>query len=85
MSNVMDQIVAVQDQAIDFIERMQQPIVEPVGKLISSVGENAPQMPFAEFFPTPAELIKNQFVVAERLLNVSRNFAYGILGETPAS
>lgn len=84
MSNVMDQIVAAQDQAFELIEKMQQPIVEPVSKLVAAIGENAPQVPFADFFPSPAEVLRNQFAVAERMLNLSRSFTFGVLGETPA-
>lgn len=81
MSTVMDKITTAQDQAIGFVERMQKPMVEPVGKLVNAMEERVAKLPFGDVMPTPAELVKNQFAMAEKMLTISRNFAFGLMGE----
>jgi hypothetical protein len=71
-----------QEQTLKSLQQSQKTVVEAVRTWATAVEKTLPEtpaLPFAEQFPSPAELIKTSFDFAERILKVQREFAESLL------
>jgi hypothetical protein len=71
-----------QAQTLKTIGQSQAADVEAVRTWATAVEKtlpDTPALPFAEHFPTPAEIVKTSFDFAEKLLKTQREFAESLL------
>jgi hypothetical protein len=71
-----------QEQTIKSLQQTQKAVVDAARTWATAVEKTLPEtpaLPFAEQFPTPAEIVKTSFDFAERLLKVQREFAESLV------
>jgi hypothetical protein len=74
MSVVLDKVTEIQDQVIDYIGSVK----EPVNFVMDRVPE-IPAVPFADKLATPAEVVDAEFAFAGRLLDANKEIAVGVV------
>lgn len=81
MTTVLTRVTDVQDQVINAISSVNEPLTVAVTLAVSYVVEKAPQIPavpFAEKIPTPKELINNQAKFASKLVTTNKTVALSV-------
>lgn len=82
MSTTLEKITEVQDQVIDIVNSVKDPVVNGVTRVVELITDNVsslPAVPFAEQIPTPGELVDNQFEFASRVLAVNKEIVDGVV------
>ena len=81
MTTVLTRVSDVQDQVIDAINSVNDPLTIAVSLAVAYVLDKAPQIPsvpFAEQLPTPKELINNQAKFASKLVTTNKAVALSV-------
>jgi hypothetical protein len=71
-----------QEQTLKSLQQTQKTVVEAVRTWATAVEKTLPEtpaLPFAEHFPSPAEIVKTSFDFAEKLLKLQREFAESLV------
>ncbi|KAA0235280.1 MAG: hypothetical protein JJLCMIEE_01611 [Acidimicrobiales bacterium] len=82
MSTTLEKITEVQDQVIDIVNSVKEPVVNGVTRVVGLITDNVsnlPAVPFAEQIPTPGELVDNQFEFASRVLAVNKEIVDSVV------
>lgn len=80
MSNVIEQIVARQNQFLEMTETWQKPVISAVTRTAQAVESRTsrlpklPTLPFLSDLPKPSELWELQFDFASKLMENNRRF-----------
>ena len=81
MSVLLDQIVAGQNQILEFNESLQRPVVSVMTRMAEMFDSQAaglprmPTLPFVSELPKFSELIEAQFVFTSKLIESNKRFA----------
>ena len=81
MSVLLDQIVASQNQILEFNESLQRPVVSVMTRMAEMLDSQAaglprlPTLPFMSDMPKVSELIEAQFVFTSKLIESNKRFA----------
>jgi len=82
MSTITDNLSTTQDQILEAIEKIQEPVVEAVRTVAEAVEgvlpEDRPSVPFADSLPEPKELVELYFGFAQKLLDNQQDFVKAI-------
>ena len=78
-TQVMDRVSDIQEQIIEWIESLKEPVSDTVGKVTKLVTErvDVPVVPMADEIPTPKEVIDNQAKFASKLVSTNKSVALG--------
>jgi hypothetical protein len=83
MSIVMETLSTVEDQVVDAVTAVQEPVAEYVRRaaeyVASVLPEDLPEIPYADQLPSATELIEFQFAFAQRVLEVNHKFATALI------
>jgi hypothetical protein len=82
MSVVLDKVTEIQDQVIDYIGSVKEPVVNGVQSVVNFVMDRVPEIPavpFADKLATPAEVVDAEFAFAGRLLDANKEIAVGVV------
>ena len=85
MSTATDKLEQVEDQVIDFVSRVQEPVVDGIRKAADAVEDYVPELTFkavGDTLPTATELVENGFQFAQRVLDNQHRFAKSVLDAT---
>lgn len=76
-TEVMDRVSEVQEQVIEFLESLKDPITEAVSTVTEFVTDRVEfqPLPFAEQIPTPKEVIDNSSKFASKLVTTNKGVA----------
>jgi hypothetical protein len=85
MSVATEKITEVEDQVLDFVSRVQEPVVDGVRTVVSRVEDRIPEINvpgLGDTVPTASELVENGFAFAQKVLDNQREFAQAVLDAT---
>jgi hypothetical protein len=76
-TQVMDRVSEIQDQIIEWIESLKEPVSDAVSTVSGFVSERVElrAVPYAEEIPTPKEIIDNQAKFASKLVTTNKGVA----------
>ncbi len=77
----IEKLSEVQDRVLEFVESVQEPIVNTVKSVVEFVDERLPELPelpYAEQFPTTREILTNQFSFADKMLKTNKKFSLAV-------
>lgn len=76
-TQVMDRVSEIQDQIIEWIESLKEPVSDAVGSVSSFVADRVElrPVPYAGEIPTPKEIIDNQAKFASKLVSTNKSVA----------
>jgi hypothetical protein len=80
MTVVLDKLTEVQTTVVETFESVKEPVTNTVTTVIDFVVERFPEipvLPYADQFPTPSELIDNQYKFAKSLLDSNKDIFLG--------
>ena len=78
MSVVIDKVTEIEDYIVGGIASVKEPVTNAVTTVVGFVTgrvEELPALPFAEYLPTPKEVINNQAKFATKLVATSKDVA----------
>jgi len=78
---VMDKITEAQDQVVETIGSVKEPVVSGVTTVTQFVVDNVgtiPVAPFADQIPTPKEIIDNQYKFAKKVIDTNKDLALAV-------
>jgi hypothetical protein len=90
MSNVIEQIVARQNQLLEFTESWQKPVLSAVSRTAAAVESRTarlpkfPNLPFLAELPKPSELWQVQLEFASKLMENNKKFILELTGALEA-
>ena len=76
MSIVLDKVTDVQDQIVGAFSLVKEPVTTGVTTVVDFVTEKiptVPALPFAEYVPTPVELVNNQYRFAKQVIDAQKD------------
>ena len=76
MSIVLDKVTDVQDQIVGAFSLVKEPVTTGVSTVVDFVTEKiptVPALPFAEYVPTPVELVNNQYRFAKQVIDAQKD------------
>ena len=82
MSVATEKITEMQDQVLDFVARMQEPVVKGLRTAATKVEDRFPEVKapwLGDKVPTATEFVELQFDFSQRLLDNQREFAEAVL------
>jgi hypothetical protein len=76
-TTVLDRLTEVQDQVIEVIGSLKDPVTSAIDTVVTFVTErlDVPALPYAEYVPTPKEVIDNQAKFASKLVTTNKTVA----------
>ena len=84
MSSITETLTTAQDQVLEVIEKIQEPVVGAVRTVAEKVEgvlpEDRPSAPFADALPEPKAVVEFYFSFRQKLLDNQHDFAKAILG-----
>jgi hypothetical protein len=86
MSNVIEQIVARQNQLLELAESWQKPVLSAVSRTAAAVESRTsrlpklPTLPFLSDLPKPSELVQVQFDFASKMMENNKKFIMELAG-----
>jgi len=78
MTLVLDKLTNVQDQVVDTISLVKDPVVKGITVVVGFVTDRVaeiPALPFADQIPTPAEFVNNQYKFAKSVIDTNKEIA----------
>jgi|GEM_PF-927252 hypothetical protein len=81
MTIVIDKVTEFEDFIIGGIANVKEPVTNAVSTLVGFVTERVtevPAVPFAEYIPTPKEVIDNQAKFATKVVSASKEVAISV-------
>jgi hypothetical protein len=85
MSVATEKITEIQDQVLDLVARIQEPVVNGLRTAAGKVEERLPEVNvpgLGETVPTASELVDTQFAFGQKLLDNQKQFADAVLDAT---
>ena len=85
MSVATEKINEMQDQVLDFVARMQEPVVNGLRTVTAKVEDRFPEVKapwLGDKVPTATELVDLQFTFRQRFLDNQKQFAEAVLDAT---
>jgi hypothetical protein len=83
MSTITDTLTTAEDQILDAIEKIQEPVVDAVRTVAETVEgilpDDRPTAPFGDVLPEPKEVVEFYFDFAQKVLDNQHEFAKAIL------
>jgi len=81
MSAPTEKLTEIEDQVIDTLTQMQEPVLSSVRKAVELVEGVLPDVtiPQADKLPSAKDLVDNQYAFATRLLKLNHDFALALL------
>jgi uncharacterized protein Yka (UPF0111/DUF47 family) len=83
MSTITDTLSNAQDQILEAIEKIQEPIVDAVRTVAETVEgilpDDRPSVPFADVLPEPKEAVEFYFDFVQKVLDNQHEFAKAIV------
>lgn len=83
MSTITETITATQDQILDAVEKIQEPVADAVRAVVEAVDgvlpDDRPIAPYVGSLPEPKELVEAYFGFAQKVLDNQHDFAKAIL------
>ena len=82
MSVVLDKVTEIQDQVIDYLGSVKEPVVSGVEAVVGFVMDKLPEVPavpFADKLATPAEVVDAEFDFVGRLLDTNKEIAVAVV------
>ncbi len=76
MSIVLDKVTDVQDQIVGALSLVKEPVTTGVTTVVDFVTDKlptVPALPFAEYVPTPVELVNNQYRFAKQVIDSQKD------------
>ena len=84
MSTITDTLTTTQDQILEAVEKIQEPVVDAVRTVVETVEgvlpEDRPSVPFVDALPEPKELVEIYFSFAQKVLDNQHEFAKALVG-----
>ncbi len=79
-TEIIDRISELQQQLIELLESIQEPVTEAIGNVASFVSERVElrPVPYAQQIPSPKEIIDNQSKFANKLVSTNKSVALGV-------
>ena len=76
-TQVMDRVSEVQDQIIEWIDSLKEPVADAISTVTGFVNDRVDlrAVPYAEEIPTPKEIIDNQAKFASKLVTTNKGVA----------
>ena len=81
MTIVLDKVTDVQDQIVGALALAKEPVTKGVTTVVDFVTQNistVPALPFAEYLPTPQELVNNQYRFAKQVIDTQKDVALSV-------
>lgn len=81
MSIVLDKVTDVQDQIVGAFSLVKEPVTSGVTTVVDFVTDKVPTvpaLPFAEYVPTPAEFVNNQYRFAKQVIDAQKDLYLSI-------
>ncbi len=78
MTLVLDKLTNVQDQVVETISLVKEPVVKGITVIVDFVTDRIseiPALPFGDKIPTPAELVNNQYKFAKSVIDTNKEIA----------
>ena len=85
MSVATEKITDIQDQVLDFVARIQEPVVNGLRTAATKVEDRLPEVKapwLGDKVPTATELVELQFAFRQRFLDNQKHFAEAVLDAT---
>lgn len=85
MSTATDTLTKVEDQVLEYVSRVQEPVVDGLRKAAEAVEGYVPELSLpavGDKVPTATELVENSFEFAQRVLDNQHRFAKAVLDAT---
>lgn len=85
MSVATEKITEIQDQVLDFVARIQEPVVNGLRTAATKVEDRLPEVKapwLGDKVPTATELVELQFAFRQRFLDNQKQFAEAVLDAT---
>ncbi len=85
MSVATEKITEIQDQVLDLVARVQEPVVNGLQTVATKVEERLPEVKIpglGDTVPTASQLIDAQFAFRQKLLDNQKQFADAVLKAT---
>lgn len=85
MSIATKKITEVQDQVLDFVSRVEEPVVNGLRTAADAASDRLPEVKvpsLGDKVPTASELIDAQFTFRQKLLDNQKQFAQAVLDAT---
>jgi len=83
MSTITDTLTQTQDQVLEAVEKIQEPVVDAVRTVVETVEgilpDNRPTLPFADLVPEPKDIVELYFGFAQKVLDNQHEYAKAIL------
>jgi len=82
MSTAITKLSEIQEKALEVIEQVQEPVVGAVKTAAEKASEVVPELPtfpFGEGFPTPTEILANQYEFVLKVLEQQKKFADALI------
>jgi len=76
MSIVLDKVTDVQDQIVGALSQVKEPVTSGVTTVVDFVTDKlptVPALPFAEYVPTPVEVVNNQYRFAKQVIDTQKD------------
>jgi len=85
MSVATEKLTEIQDQVLDFVARVQEPVVNGLRTAASKVEDRLPEVTvpwLGDKLPTASELVDLRFAFGQRLLDNQKQFAGAVMDAT---
>lgn len=85
MSVATEKLTELQDQVLDFVSRMEEPVVRGLRTVVGKVEDRVPEVKIpgmGDKLPTASQLVEAQFTFRQRLLDNQKQFADAVLDAT---
>lgn len=80
-TTVIVKVTEVQDQVVEIIGKAKDPVVQSVTAVVDFVLDQVndiPAIPFAEYIPTPVEVVNSQYKFAKSLVDTNKDLALSV-------